>query len=60
MKYVFRCLDANKEHVIMLWNVIVKTNGLVLIVKYVIFFFYKLHENVDNVVKIFFVLLKYS
>merc|ERR1712226_901668 len=36
VKYVFRCLDANKEHVIMLWNVIVKTNGLVLIVKYLI------------------------
>ena len=38
VKYVFLCPDANKEHVIMLWNVIVRTNGLVLIVKYVRFF----------------------
>ena len=41
VKYVFHCPDANKEHVIMLWNVIVRNNGLVLIVKYVRFFFAK-------------------
>ena len=55
MKYVFHCPDANKEHVIMLWNVIVNPNGLVLIVKYVGFFPLKLHENVDDdVIKHFF------
>ena len=52
VKYVFRCPDANKELVIMLWNVIVRTNGLVLIVKYVRFFF-KLHGKVDHIIKRF-------